>query len=189
MRLLFIALALSFVGLKELSAYQQNDYYSNHYGYQPYHTANPILEYAFSMMYINAGMTPCSQILQKSKEEFIASMNIVFSMLDSANLKNFGKENIINGINASYQYCRQNPDALFATAFAKTSGINFATANAYGKRWSKVDPGISAKSETDSVNKEDNYYNQQNNRNNQNFNYNAGSHSSSNTKNSVRIID
>ena len=52
-------------------------------------------EDAFSMMYINAGMTPCSQILQNNEEDFMASMGVIFSIIDSANLKNFSKENII----------------------------------------------------------------------------------------------
>ena len=188
MKILFIALALFFTGLQSLSAYQQNNYYR--YQQPPYYATNSMLEDAFSMMYINAGMTPCSQILQNNEEDFMASMGVIFSIIDSANLKNFSKENIIKGINASYQYCRQNPDALFATALVKTSGINFGTASAHGKRWYKADSGINAKNKADLVNQEDsNYYNQQSNGNNQNFNYNTHNQSASDTKDKVRIIN
>ena len=46
-------------------------------------------EDAFSMMYINAGMTPCSQILQNNEEDFMASMGVIFSIIDWVKLAQF----------------------------------------------------------------------------------------------------
>ena len=71
-------------------------------------------------MYFDIGMQSCSKIIEKDKDALIASLESVFSAIDSVNLNGFGRYDVIRSIDSVYLYCQQNPNAIFATALAET---------------------------------------------------------------------